>query len=196
MSTQKLILASSSKYRKELLQKLTHNFSCVSPNIDESPIENEQHNELVARLALEKARAIAKDHVDALIIGSDQIAVVEEEIMTKPHTHEKAIEQLTNSSGKELTFLTSLCLYNSKTEQYQLETIPFKVTFLELTYQQIESYLQKEQPYDCAGSFKSEALGIALFSSMEGEDPNSLIGLPLIALTKMLRQEGIEPLNL
>jgi len=190
-----LILASSSSYRRELLQKLTLDFISLSPNIDETALANETPEALVSRLALEKAKAIAKDNPNALIIGSDQVAVLGKEILTKPHTHERAHKQLSIASGKRVTFLTSLCLYNSESDQYQLKVVTYSVDFLVLSEEQIEHYLRKEQPYDCAGSFKSEGLGITLFARISGEDPNSLIGLPLIALTSMLRNEGIEPLR-
>ncbi|MGH1440828.1 MAG: Maf family protein [Cellvibrionaceae bacterium] len=200
--TPNLILGSSSPYRRELLEKLHLDFISISPNIDESPLENESANALVARLAVEKAKAIAKDNPTALIIASDQVAVLGDDagkhastILTKPHTHERAVEQLTTTSGKQVTFLTSLCLLNSSNEQYQLEVVPFTVKFLPLSQEQIENYLKMEKPYDCAGSFKSEGLGITLFEKMEGEDPNSLIGLPLIKLTTMLRNEGLDPLS-
>jgi septum formation protein len=138
--------------------------------------------------------AVAIEHPEALIIASDQVAVLDDEIMTKPHTHENAIYQLNRSSGNTVTFLTSLCLLNSKTGQHQVTIVPYSVEFLPLTQGQISAYLLKEQPYQCAGSFKSEGLGITLFKRFEGDDPNSLIGLPLIALTEMLRKEGVEPL--
>jgi septum formation protein len=189
-----LILASSSPYRRELLQKLTLPFACHAPNIDESAIAGESPNQLVERLALEKALTVATEHSEALIIASDQVAVLDDEIMTKPHTHENAIHQLRRSSGNTVTFLTSLCLLNSKTGQHQVTIVPYSVEFLPLTQGQISAYLLKEQPYQCAGSFKSEGLGITLFKRFEGDDPNSLIGLPLIALTEMLRKEGVEPL--
>lgn len=191
-----LILASSSPFRAELLKKLTLPFDCYSPNIDESAFDGESPEQLVARLALEKALAVAQHYPSALIIASDQVAVINNEVMTKPHTHENAIEQLRKSSGNTVRFLTSLCLYNSQTEHKQITLSPFHVEFLSLSDKQIESYLLKEKPYQCAGSFKSEGLGIALFKRFEGDDPNSLIGLPLIELTAMLRQEGVEPLCL
>lgn len=204
--TLSLILGSSSPYRRELLEKLHISFSAISPNIDESPLENESANALVARLALEKAKAIAQNNPSALIIASDQVAVLgnnsdddahkaTKTILTKPHTHERAVEQLSKASGRQVTFLTSLCLFNSSTEQYQLDITPFTVKFLSLSREQIENYLKIEKPYNCAGSFKSEGLGITLFEKMEGEDPNSLIGLPLIKLTAMLRNEGLDPLS-
>jgi len=190
-----LILASSSPYRKETLNKLGLHFNCASPEIDESAHTGETPNELVMRLAIEKAQAVAKSYSQALIIGSDQVAVVGSEVMTKPHTHANAVKQLQRSSGQVVTFLTSLCLLNSHTGEHQVTLSPYSVEFLTLEEQQIENYLKTEQPYNCAGSFKSEGLGITLFKRFEGNDPNSLIGLPLIDLTAMLRKEGIEPLD-
>ena len=190
-----LILASSSPYRRELLQKLTLSFECYSPDIDESANEGETPEHLVERLALEKALAVAKNHPEALIIASDQVAVLEDEVMTKPHTHDNAVKQLSRSSGKTVKFLTSLCLLNSQTGEHQAEVVTYSVKFLTLSQSQIENYLHKEQPYQCAGSFKSEGLGVTLFQRFGGEDPNSLIGLPLITLTRMLRNEGVEPLS-
>lgn len=190
-----LLLASSSPYRREILQKLHIPFECHSPDIDESRLENESPTQLVERLALEKAQAVSEIYPNTLIIGSDQVAVLDNTIMTKPHTHENAIQQLRASSGNTVTFLTSLCLLNSQTGKHQLATIPYSVDFLELSDSQIENYLLKEEPYRCAGSFKSEGLGITLFKRFEGDDPNSLIGLPLISLTAMLRNEGVEPLS-
>lgn len=190
-----LILASSSPYRREILHKLHLNFECYSPNIDESMKKGETPTELVKRLALEKAQAVSEQYPNALIIGSDQVAVLGDTIMTKPHNHENATLQLQASSGKKVTFLTSLCLLNSQTGQHQVQVCLYAVEFLNLSAAQIEAYLQKEQPYQCAGSFKSEGLGITLFKRFEGDDPNSLIGLPLISLVSMLRNEGVEPLQ-
>lgn len=196
----KIILASSSIYRREILNKLGIDYESVSPDVDESPLENETPTELVARLALNKAKAVASalhktEEAPLLIIGSDQIAVLDKQIITKPHTHANACQQLRTASNREVTFLTSLCLYNTSTQQHQLVVVPYEVAFLPLTNKQIESYLKKEQPYHCAGSFKSEGLGITLFKHIRGDDPNTLIGLPLIELVNMLRKEGIEPLS-
>lgn len=195
MVKKRLILASSSPFRRELLNKLGLPFESLSPNIDESRLDSETPSDLVGRLSLEKAQAIGANHPHSLVIGSDQIAVLGNDIMTKPHEHEKAVYQLRKCSGKEVQFLTGLCLYNTETHAHQLAVIPFSVHFLPLTDSQIEHYLLKEKPYNCAGSFKAEGLGITLFSRLNGEDPNSLIGLPLIALTAMLRNEGVEPLE-
>lgn len=190
-TTPTLVLGSTSPFRREILQKLGLPFETAAPHIDESRRENETPHQLVARLAEEKARAVAGNYPDALIIGSDQVAINEGEILGKPHTHERAIEQLQHASGKTVRFLTGLCLYNSATDKVQCEVVPFDVVFRKLTLEQIENYLQREQPYNCAGSFKSEALGITLFERLEGEDPNTLIGLPLIRLVRMLENEGV-----
>ncbi|MDH5369711.1 MAG: Maf-like protein [Gammaproteobacteria bacterium] len=186
----KLILASTSPFRKAILEKLDIEFDTVSPKTDETPLDNETPQQLVERLSIAKAKAVADKVSDALIIGSDQVSVINGEIIGKPHTHENAVKQLKNASGKTVTFYTGLCLYNSSTNQYQSEVVPFNVVFRSLNNQQIENYLIKEEPYNCAGSFKSEALGIVLFERLEGEDPNTLMGLPLIRLVKMLEKEN------
>jgi septum formation protein len=186
-----LVLASTSPFRKQLLQKLGLEFVTDSPDIDESRLEGETAEQLVARLAEEKAKAVAERQPQSLIIGSDQVAVIDGEILGKPGSHDKAIAQLKAASGRRVTFLTALCLYNSDSGDSQVEVVPFGVVFRELSESQIENYLRAEQPYNCAGSFKSEALGIALFERLEGEDPNTLIGLPLIRLVRMLEAEGV-----
>jgi MAF protein len=188
-----LILASSSPFRKILLAKLGLVFSTHSPDIDETPQPNETPKELTWRLSQEKAQEIAKTH-QGLIIASDQVATLQGEILTKPHTHKNAVNQLSKSSGKRVRFLTGLSLLNTQTQKIQTIVEEFSVVFRSLSPQQIESYLQKERPYRCAGSFKSEGLGIVLFEKLEGDDPNALVGLPLIALTTMLKNEGISPL--
>lgn len=187
----RLVLASTSIYRKQLLQKLGLDFETVSPNIDESPLENETPQQLVMRLAEAKAKVVADDFPDSLIIGSDQVAVLGDQILGKPGDFFKAVEQLTASSGKQVDFKTGLCLYNSRTQHGQTCCETYSVVFRKLTEERIKSYVRKEEPYDCAGSFKSEGLGIALFEKMIGDDPNTLIGLPLIALVRMLTKEGI-----
>jgi len=186
-----LVLASSSSFRRELLEKLGLKFICDSPDVDESPRTNETPQQLVARLAQEKAKAVATRHPDALIIASDQCAVLDDNILGKPDNHQAAVQQLKAASGKKVQFLTSLVLLNSNTGNLQIEVCPFFVYFRTLTNTEIEGYLNKEQPYNCAGSFKSEGLGITLFKRLNGEDPNTLIGLPLIRLTAMLGKEGI-----
>lgn len=190
-----IILASSSKYRRNLLKKLGISFQSISPDINEEALAEESASDLVSRLSLEKAKALAGQFPQHLIIGSDQVAVLGDKILTKPHTHERAREQLSACSGQAVRFLTGLCLYNSTSGSYQLEVVPFEVKFLDLTADQIENYLIKEAPYDCAGSFKCEGLGITLFEKLIGDDFNALVGLPLIRLTHMLRQEGVDPLS-
>jgi MAF protein len=186
-----LVLASTSPFRRQILEKLQLDFSTDSPDIDESRLQGESPEQLVARLAEQKAIAVAARHPDSLIIGSDQVAVNDGEILGKPGSHAKAVAQLKAASGKRVTFLTGLCLYNSTTGDAQVEVVPFGVVFRQLSEAQIENYLKAEQPYNCAGSFKSEAMGIALFERLEGEDPNTLIGLPLIRLVRMLEAEGV-----
>ena len=186
----KLILGSSSPFRKQLLEQLQLTFETESPEIDETPLVNESVEEMVLRLSIAKAQEIAKNHPNALIIGSDQSALLDGEVLHKPGNHAKATEQLKNASGREITFQTGLCLLNSSTGKIQAKLVPFTVSFRQLTDSMIESYLKAEQPYNCAGSFKSEGLGIALFEKMQGTDPSALIGLPLIELTNMLNNEG------
>ena len=185
-----IVLASTSPFRKELLHRIGIDFETAAPDIDESPLPGETPENLVKRLSEAKARVIGKIR-PGLIIGSDQVASVEDEILGKPGTHENAVAQLRKLSGKLVTFQTGLCLLNSASNQAQVDIIPFRVQFRELDAQQIERYLQADQPYNCAGSFKSEGLGITLFERMEGEDPTALIGLPLIRLTDMLMQAGL-----
>ena len=185
-----LVLASTSPFRKILLEKLGVPFVTASPDVDETIRPGESPEQLVARLSEEKARAVASQYPDALIIGSDQVAVVDGRILTKPGSHDKAVHQLKRASGKRVSFLTGLCLLNTTSKRAQVDVIPFNVIFRNLSDAQIENYLRKEQPYQCAGSFKSEGLGIALFDRLEGSDPNTLIGLPLIRLISMLESEG------
>lgn len=187
---QNLVLASTSVFRKSLLERLQIPFECIAPNVDETPLENETPAELVRRLSELKARAVTAQFPNSLIIGSDQVSVVDNKIVGKPHTHEKAVQQLTAASGKTIDFLTGLALFNTATQTCQVDLVKFSVQFRQLTAAQIERYLRKEQPYQCAGSFRSESLGIALFEKMIGDDPTALIGLPLIRLTQMLENEG------
>ncbi|QBY05787.1 septum formation inhibitor Maf [Thalassotalea sp. HSM 43] len=189
-----LVLGSTSPFRKALLEKLGVPFACAKPDVDETALADESPEQLVARLAEQKANAVAAQYPDALIIGSDQVAVCDGNILGKPHTHENAIKQLQSFSGKTVTFLTGLCLYNSATQNSQVIVEPFYVSFRELSLTEIDNYLKAEQPYNCAGSFKSEALGICLFDSLQGDDPNSLIGLPLIKLHQLLKNEGYDVL--
>lgn len=193
---QPILLASSSPYRRALLTKLGLTFDWASPDIDESALKDETPDALVQRLSMEKAKTLAPAHPDKLIIGSDQVAVLGNLILGKPHTHERAFEQLREASGKVVTFKTGLCLLNASTGKVQIAVENFQVHFRELSDSQIHHYLRHEKPYDCAGSFKSEGLGIGLFSRLSGDDPNTLIGLPLIRLIEMLNNEGIDPLLL
>lgn len=187
----KLILASTSPYRRELLTRLKIPFEVCSPDVDETPHAGETPAQTAHRLAIAKAKAPAVNFPDALIIGSDQVATLDGLQLGKPHTHDNAVKQLHMMRGRSVVFHTALCLYNSRTGSTQARTIPFTVHFRQLSDAQIEHYLTKEQPYNCAGSAKSEGLGIALIERMEGDDPNALIGLPLIALIEMLENEGM-----
>ena len=186
-----LLLASSSTYRRELLARLHLPFVCSSPDIDESHRPGESAIELVKRLAEQKARALADSHPAHLIIGSDQVAVLGEQILGKPHTFEKACEQLLAASGNHVTFLTGVALLNTQSGHCEVDCVPFTVHMRELDLPRIERYLRAEQPYDCAGSFKCEGLGVSLFQSTHGCDATSLVGLPLIRLVDMLLKEGV-----
>ena len=191
----KIVLGSTSPFRKALLERLQIEFTCDSPNIDEAPLKNETVEDMVVRLAIAKAQAVSANHSDALIIGSDQSAVLDNEKLSKPGNFENAFKQLTRASGKSITFQTGLCLLNTRTGNIQSACIPYTVVFKTLTPTMIENYLHKEEPDNCAGSFKSEALGIALFERFEGNDPNALIGLPLIKLVNFLNNEGFSILG-
>lgn len=186
-----LVLASSSAYRRELLTRLRHPFIWASPDIDETPTPGESAEALVRRLAEAKARALTDQYPHHLIIGSDQVATLGEQIIGKPHDFARALHQLKAASGNSVTFLTSLALLNSDTGHCQVDVVPFTVHFRSLDEVQITRYLQAEQPYDCAGSFKAEGLGVSLFRATEGPDATSLIGLPLIRLISMLQNEGL-----
>jgi len=187
----KLVLASSSPFRKALLNKLHLQFETDSPDIDETPLKNESIESMVKRLSEGKAKALSAKHPDSLIIGSDQSAALKGKVLHKPGSYEVAFEQLKAASGQAITFYTGLCLFNSKSGHSETICEPFIVKFRELTDVEIENYLKREEPYNCAGSFKSEALGISLFESMRGDDPNTLIGLPLIQLCRMLKENGM-----
>lgn len=189
-----LILASSSPYRRQLLEKINLVVDVIAPNIDERVRPGESPSDLARRLSESKALAVAKQ-ANGIIIASDQVACVNDVLLGKPGTASKAIEQLTLCSGQTVTFYTGLCLYNTETQTMQVTVVPFHVTFRTLSEQEIRNYIALESPLDCAGSFKSEGLGITLFECMQGNDPNALIGLPLIELCRMLRQEGINPLD-
>ena len=189
---QTLILASSSKFRRALLHKLQIPFNSISPKVDETPLADEKPHETALRLAQEKAKKIGIKHPHALVIGCDQVATLDGEQIGKPQNHVNATKQLQTMRGREVAFHSALCLYNATTGNMQALVVPYLVRFRQLTDEQIENYLNKEQPYHCAGSAKSEGLGIALIERMIGEDPNALIGLPLIKLVTMLQNEGVE----
>jgi len=189
-----LILGSSSPFRAELLTKIGLDFMTSSPDIDEARIDSESPEQLVQRLAEQKARKVAESHPTGLIIGSDQVAVLGEQVLGKPGNYDNAMAQLSAASGKTVQFLTGLALFNAETGAMQSLVEPFEVSFRTLSAHQIDYYLNQEQPYQCAGSFKSEGFGISLFSKLSGDDPNSLIGLPLIRLIELLNNEGIDVL--
>ena len=188
---QPLILASSSPYRRELLERLQLPFSVLSPDIDETPLAGELPEQTALRLAQAKALKVADMHPDALIIGCDQVATLDGLQLGKPLNHENAVRQLTLMRGRSVIFHSALCLYNAANQQMQTDVVPYTVTFRDLSNAQIENYLRREQPYQCAGSAKSEGLGIAIIAAMQGDDPNALIGLPLIRLIDMLNNQGV-----
>jgi septum formation protein len=190
-----LILASTSRYRAELLRKLGLEFDARAPGVDETPMPGETPEQLVRRLAEAKARAIDTGADAALVIGSDQVAVCDGRTLGKPGTAERARAQLAELAGREVVFLTGLCLLDSATGTAQVAVDTTLVRFRPLSAVEIADYVAREQPLDCAGSFKSEGLGIALFEAIEGKDPNALIGLPLIELCRMLRNAGLRILG-
>ncbi|MCB1724035.1 MAG: septum formation inhibitor Maf [Gammaproteobacteria bacterium] len=187
-----LVLASTSPYRAALLEKLAIPFAADAPETDESQRDGEDAASLVKRLSAAKARAVGARHPNALVIGSDQVATIGAQVLGKPGDRERAIEQLCRASGRAVVFYTGLCLLNTTTGHTQVDVETFTVRFRELGADQIERYVDLEQPFNCAGSFKSEGFGITLFSAFEGRDPNSLVGLPLMRLVEMLAAEGIE----
>ena len=186
-----IILASSSPFRKSLLERLHLDFRSISPDIDESQFQREQAADYVCRLAREKAQVIAAQYPQAIVIGSDQCALLDGKILGKPGSHENALAQLKNAQGKTVVFHTGLCVMQQSSGFCEVEDILFEVRFRELSEEQLEHYLRVEQPYECAGSFKSEAYGICLFSAMRGDDPTALVGLPLIRLTHLLEEVGV-----
>lgn len=190
-----LILGSTSRYRRELLQRLRVPFEVVSPEVDETPLPGEQPAAMAQRLALVKARAVASKFAAAVVIGSDQVADLDGEPVGKPGTHERAFEQLRSMSGRSVVFQTAVAVVRVDVGFEGVALVPVTVRFRTLTDAQIEHYLRAEQPYDCAGSAKSEALGIALLDSIESNDPTALVGLPLIQTCALLRQAGIDPLS-
>lgn len=195
MTHYQLALASTSPFRQSLLEKLNLPFFCVEPDCDETPFDGESPQQLVARLAEQKARScLAQVEQPTLIIGSDQVCVIDNQIIGKPHNRENAIKQLSAQSDKVITFYTGLSVVNTLTNESETIVEPFHVHFRALTTRQIERYVDTEQPFFCAGSFKSEGLGISLFEKLEGKDPNTLVGLPLISLIDLLANQGFEVL--
>jgi septum formation protein len=190
MSNPQLVLASTSLFRHQLLSRLGIPFVTSSPDVDETALNNESPEATALRLSEVKARKVAIQHPKSLIIGSDQVAYFEGKIFGKPGNHENAVSQLQKMRGQTVNFFTGLCLFNAETGKSHLCGVPTRVTFRDLADDEIENYLRIEQPYNCAGSAKSEGLGIALMAKMEGSDPTALIGLPLIALCDLLRQEN------
>lgn len=195
METQPLVLASSSPYRKLLLEKLQLPFITAAPNTDEAPLCNEAPEQLVVRLAAAKARALTGEFPQHLIIGSDQVAVLGGRKLDKPGGFEAAVAQLQAASGRSMCFYTGVSLLNSRTSRQINAVDVCKVHFRTLSKEEIQDYVRREQPYDCVGAFKAEGLGIALLHRIEGDDPNALIGLPLIRLVDLLRRFGIKVLG-
>ncbi|MGH8362762.1 MAG: Maf family protein [Gammaproteobacteria bacterium] len=186
-----ILLASTSTYRRVLLARLGLTFECTAPGTDETPQANELSAALVARLAKAKAVAVARRYPDSLVIGADQVAELGGEILGKPGDHARAVRQLTLLSGNAVTFHTALCVQQTATGRQFAHVDTTRVYFRQLSAQEIERYLRAEQPYECAGSFKSESLGISLFERIESQDPTALMGLPLIALCRFLRELGV-----
>ncbi|HQU16306.1 MAG: Maf family protein [Gammaproteobacteria bacterium] len=186
-----LVLASTSPYRRELLTRLGLAFRTYAPDVDETPHPDEAPEALVKRLAQAKARAAAAACPGALIIGSDQVAILDGRILGKPGTHDNACTQLLHANGRTMRFAIGLALLNTVHDRMRAEVVPFQVVFRRLTHEQIEHYVARDEPYNCAGSFRSEGLGITLFERLEGDDPTALMGLPLIRLVRMLENEGV-----
>jgi septum formation protein len=191
----KLVLASTSPYRRELLARLGVPFEVAAPEVDETPLAGESPDDTALRLSLLKARAVAERYPDALIIGSDQVALLEGRQLGKPGSHDKAVAQLRAMRGKTLEFHTALTLLNARSGHAQTANVPVRLVMRDYSDAQIEAYLRKDQPYNCCGSARSESLGIALIARYETEDPNALVGLPLIKLTEMLANEGLDVLT-
>lgn len=187
-----LVLASTSIYRKQLLERFGLPFQTARPHVDETPLPNETPPATAERLAREKALAVAAQHPDALIIGSDQVAYRDLERFDKPGTVARAVAQLRSMSGRSIVFHTAVCVYNARSQRLQLRSVPTEARFRLLDEAEIVRYVEREQPLDCAGSAKSEGLGISLLEYMRGDDPTALVGLPLIALAGMLRYEGVQ----
>lgn len=192
----RIILASTSLSRKKILEKLAIPFECVPPICDETPLANESAEQLVVRLAKLKAQSLVNNYPDSLIIGSDQVGILDGQIICKPYTVENAHQQLANSSGKAFYFYTGMTVIHTQSKQSTTICEPFKVTFRQLSNAEINSYIAKEMPLQCAGSFKCDVLGITLFDKLEGDDINSLMGLPLLKLNKIMIEMGCNPLLL
>ena len=187
-----LVLASTSPYRRQLLERFGLPFLTARPETDETPLPGEHPAAPAERLAVDKAKAVAAAHPDALIVGSDQVAYLGIEQFGKPGTVERAVDQLQRMSGKTVVFHTAVALLNARTGTFFCEGVPTRVRFRHLEEAEIRRYVEREMPLDCAGSAKSEGLGISLLEALSGDDPTALVGLPLIALARMLRQEGIQ----
>jgi septum formation protein len=192
--THQIVLASTSKYRRELLTRLGLPFEVASPGVEETPLRNEAPQETSRRLAEAKSRAVAERFPRAIVIGSDQVAVLDGLPLGKPGNRANAVRQLIAMRGKEVVFHTALCLCHAASGRTKTRVVPYYVRFREYSDAQIERYLDREQPYDCAGSARCEGLGIVLIAEMRGGDPTALIGLPLIALTEMLAEQGVSVL--
>ena len=191
----RLILASTSRYRRELLERLRLPFEAMSPETDETPLPGEAPAQLAERLALAKARALATRFPDAVVIGADQVADVDGHAIGKPGTHARAVEQLRTMSGRTIVFQTALAVVHASIGFAQVRRAPVAVRFRTLSDQEIETYLRAEEPYDCAGSAKCETLGIALLEAIDSDDPTALVGLPLIRTAQLLREAGLDPLR-
>lgn len=189
-----IILASTSPYRRAILDKLQIPVQCHAPNVVESPKANEDASSMACRLAIAKAKSVAKQYTHGLIIGSDQVACIDGKKLGKPGNHQAAQSQLKEASGKSVMFYTGLCVINAQSNLVHHLVEPFEVKFKTLSVSQIDRYLRKEQPYDCAGSFKCEGLGIVLFEELKGRDPNALVGLPLIGLCELLAMHQFDVL--
>ncbi len=189
--TREVVLGSTSRYRRELLTRLRIPFSVAAPDVDESPAPGESPRELALRLALAKARAVAARHPEAVVIGSDQVADLAGQPLGKPGEHDRAVQQLRQMRGQTVIFQTALAVVCQATGFEQVDLAEVKVVFRDLSDEEIENYLQAEKPYDCAGSAKSEGLGIALLESIDNDDPTALVGLPLIRTARLLRQAGV-----
>lgn len=187
-----IILASGSPFRKQLLDRLQLDYECLPPDIDEAIIPGEGASNYVCRLAESKANRVAVDYPQAVVIGSDQCALLGEKILGKPGSHENALRQLREAQGKTVVFHTAVCVLNLSAGFSAVEDVLYEVEFRNLSDRQLDHYLRVEEPYQCAGSFKSEGYGACLFNTMHGDDPTALIGLPLITLTRMLENAGIE----